>query len=385
MDIMQNFTTCKHLDNILPTEYKFSSGPCVKPSGWQPVNSCLLGRSHRSKDGLARIQFLMQEIREILEIPDDYHIGLIGGSSSGAMESLIWSLIGARGVDVLNACVFSNHWENDTRNQLKIEDIRSIKSEMWDMTGFDKIDFDRDLIFCWTGTTNGISVNNTDWIPDCRKGLTICDAASAVFCSKLDWAKLDATAFSWQKGLGGEAGIGTIVLSPRAMQRLTDFLPNRPMPRIYRLADNGNINYGIFDGKTINTPSMMIIEDLIQNLAWARQNGNLPGLLDKVDKNYTFMRNWGKCQNRYKFLVKNERIRAKNVLCFDITSSNYFCLSDKEKWQYLTELVAKLEAKNIYDILGHIATSPHIRVWCGPTVEQEWLAYLTNELDKFSN
>lgn len=381
MDIMQDSITCKHLVNTLPTKHKFSSGPCVKPSTWQPVNSCLLGRSHRSKDGLARIQFLMQEIREILEIPNEYYVGLIGGSSSGAMESLIWSLIGARGVDILNACVFSNHWENDIRNQLKIEDIRSIKSEIWDMTGFDKIDFARDLVFCWTGTTNGISVNQTDWIPEDREGLTICDAASAVFCSKLNWAKLDATAFSWQKGLGGEAGIGTIVLSPRAMQRLTEFLPNRPMPRIYRLAENGNINYGIFDGKTINTPSMMIIEDFIQNLTWARQNGGLSGMLDKVTKNYAFMKNWENSQNTYKFKVKNELIRAKNVLCFDITTDNYIYLSDKEKWEFLTKKVAYLETKNIYDILGHTATSPHIRVWCGPTIELDWLIYLTSQLE----
>lgn len=360
---------------------KFSSGPCAKNKEWRPINSDILGRSHRSEKGLMRIQYLMSEMRDVLEIPNDYYIGIISGSATGAVESLLWSLIGARGVDAISASVFGEVWKNDIEHELGVSDIRSFHSEFGTLHGLDKVDFDRDVVFCWTETPSGVSVNHADWIADQRQGLTICDATSSAFCAHMDWQKLDATAFSWQKGLGGEAGFGTIVLSPRAIERLQQYIPNRPMPKIYRIAVNGTVNFGIFEGKTINTPSMMCIEECISNLQWAHSVGNLSGLVDRVSQNYEFMKHWEESQDVFKFYVKDESVRCRNVLCFDVTTANYQRLSDADKWNFLRDRIRKMESDGVAcDILGHILTVPHIRIWCGPTIETSDLEVLTKYL-----
>ena len=364
---------------------KFASGPCAKPKTWKPISSDIIGRSHRSEAGLERIQYMLKLTRDVLQIPADYHLGLITGSSTAAMESLLWSLIGARGVDLIAACTFSNIWADDVTQQLEITDARRIESKFGTLTGLDKVDFDRDVVFSWTGTTAGISVNNADWIDSHRDGLTICDAASGVFCNNLEWSKLDATAFSFQKGLGGEAGLGAVVLSPRAVNRLQNYIPlHRPMPRIYRLANAGIVNFGIFEGKTINTPSMLTVEDCICALEWAESIGGLPALVHKVEKNYQYMKQFEASQNVFKFYVKDEHIRAKNVICFDINDQQYHQLSEKDQWSYLKKRVEMLETDKIaYDILGHSATHPHIRVWCGPTIDVKDLKYFTSNVLKY--
>lgn len=366
---------------------KFSSGPCSKSKAWKPVFTNVIGRSHRSEMGLKRIQYMMLLIRDILKIPEDYYLGLIAASSTGAMESLLWSLVGELGVDLVSACTFSKIWADDVADQLAISDVRRIESPFGTLTGLDKVDFSHDVVFCWTGTTAGISVNNADWIAADRRGLTICDASSAVFCGSIDWFKLDATAFSFQKGLGGEAGLGAIVLGPRAIKRLQTYIPqHRPIPRIYMLASNCEVNFGIFEGKTINTPSMITVEDYINILEWAKSLGGLSTLISKVEENYQYMKQFEASQNVFKFYVKDEKVRARNVLCFDIQTEEYRKLSEAEKWDYLKARVQKLENDGVAcDILGHILTHPHIRVWCGPTIDVEDLKRLTESVLRYFN
>lgn len=396
MVIMRNYTICN-----LFRDYKnmfrkrmfkmpsFSSGPCSKPPYWKPEyykDSEAIGRSHRSDVGLARIQDLLNRMRDILEIPSNYHIGLVAGSATGAMECLLWSLLGEKPVDVINACLFSSRWEDDIRNELRISDVRSIKSDLWELQSLERVDFKKDVVFCWTGTTAGISVNNADWISNDRTGLTICDATSAIFCSRLDWKKLDATSFSWQKGLGGESGIGTIVLSPAAIDRLERYRPDRPIPRIYRLANDGVVNFGIFEGKTTNTPSMLCVEDFHACLDYAQFCDGIGGLINKVETNYQVMKAWEESQNVFKFCVQDESVRARNVLCFDIKESAYMVMSDAKKWDFIRQIAARLENDRIgCDIIGHIATTPHIRIWCGPTVLTENLIRLSKALSKIGS
>lgn len=364
----------------------FSSGPCAKPSSWDPtsyVNSEVVGRSHRSKKGLARIQELLARIRKILYIPENYYIGLVPASATGAMECLLWSLLGQRPVDVVNSCLFSARWASDITKELKIANVRSIISKRWEINGLHDVDFSKDVVFCWTGTTSGISVNNANWIPDDRCGLTICDATSVVFCEKIDWSKLDAVAFSWQKGLGGEGGLGVIILGPRAIERLQQYVPDRPIPRIYRLATDGNVNFNLFNGEITNTPSMICIEDCHACLDYAEQCGGLDGLIQKVGHNYQMMKIWEESQEIFKFCVKDESVRARHVLCFDINHAEYKNMSDAEKWIVIKKIEDVIEQKKVgCDIVGHVATVPHIRIWCGPTVITDNLLKLTKTLDE---
>lgn len=365
---------------------KFGSGPCAKFNTLSAVyKDEFLGRSHRSDDGMKKIQYVMDLIRTCLKIPENYKLAIIGGSNTGAIETLIWTLVGACGVDVLQYGVFSKYWANDIINELNVKDTRVFESRYWTLEHKEKIDFNRDLVFCWTETTTGISINNVYWIPDDRKGLVICDATAAVYCEDISWNKLDAVSFSWQKGLGGEAGLGCIVLSPRAIQRLQTFTPkNRPIPRLYRIAKNGEINFGAFEGKTINTPSMLSIEDYEKCLEFAINNGGLNFLLERVSRNYKLAKSILETQSRWDFIVKDEGIRAKNVICLDIVDENYQRLSEEEKWDFLKKIVNDMEEKNIaYDILGHIWTKPHIRIWAGPTIETSDLEHVINSLTTY--
>jgi phosphoserine aminotransferase len=369
-----------------PGNIKFSSGPCAKHKGWQPPIGDLAGRSHRSKEGMRKIQEIINLQRKILKIPDNYYIGIVSSSSSGAVETLLWSLLGARGVDVISQCVFSNLWEHDIINELKLDDVRVFKADFPKMASIDAIDFNRDVVFCWTSTTAGITFKNADWITSDRKGLTICDAASAAFVFDFEWNKLDATAFSWQKGLGGEGGFGTIVMSPRAIDRLKTYTPSWPIPRIFRLALNKQVNFDIFDGKTINTPSMLCLEDFYNVLSWAEKIGGIQTLIQRVNSNYSVVKHWVSHQNIFKFLV-NEEHRAHHIACLDITDDRYERFSKKEKWIFLEKIleICKQEGVGV-DFLGHAQTQPHIRIWIGPTIESEdiekflpWLEYAYNK------
>ena len=360
----------------------FSSGPCAKRKEWTLPGYKLAGRSHRSEEGLKLIKDTIELQREVLRIPKDYLIGIISGSCTAAMELLLWNLLGERPVDVLSYCVFSNRWAFDVKNELKIENVTSIEAPFPEMADWSKVNFSHDLVFCLSSTTSGVSFRNTDWIPKKREGLTICDAASAAFIIDCDWSKLDAVAFSWQKGLGGEGGFGTIVLSPRAIQRLENFTPNRPTPRIFKIVSDGKINYDLFEGNTLNTPSLLCVREFYENLLWAKNSGGMPFLAEKVEENYKTVCDWLSRQNIFRFLVKEE-CRAHHIACLDINDEKYQKLSKDDQWKFLRKISKKASEKNYgYDFLGHTLTEPHIRIWCGPTIDASDLKFFLYKLSE---
>ncbi len=359
----------------------FGSGPCGKRQGWSLSDFSLLGRSHRSKDGLKLIQKVINLHRKILHIPDDYLIGILTGSSTGAMEILIWNLIDNNGTDVINHCVFSNHWENDIVKELKVKNVRSIFAPFPKMADISKVDFSRDVVFCLSSTTSGVAFRDLNWIPENRKGLTICDAASGAFIIDIDWKKLDATSFSWQKGIGGEAGFGVIVLSLRAVQRIENSPPtNRAIPRLFRIAPDGKLNSAFFEGSTINTPSMLCMQECYENLLWVEKSGGMFFMTKTVEQNYNTVTKWISSQNIFKFLVE-ERFRAHHIACLDINTETYQNLSTQDKWTFLKKIIEKSEEKKYgYDFIGHFATEPHIRIWCGPTINSNDLDFFLHKL-----
>ncbi|GHU22151.1 phosphoserine aminotransferase [Alphaproteobacteria bacterium] len=365
-----------------PRNTRFSCGPTAKRLGWAAPRCDYVGRSHRSSDGIAVIKEVTDLQRKILKLPDDYHIGIVAASATGATETLLWTLLGNNGVDVLSCCVFSRCWEHDIVNELKLPDIRVLRAEFPKLPDTKNIDFDRDVVFCWTATTSGASFHNSDWIKSDRKGLTICDATSAIYGFDFDWEKFDAMAFSWQKGLGAEAGFGSIVLGPRAIERLESHKPSWPIPRIFRIANDRKVNFDIMNGYPINTPSMICVEEFRDNLKWAESIGGQAALCKKIEDNYVVVKEWIASQNTFEFLVEEE-IRAHHVACFDITSALYKNLSEEEKWNFLKKIVAICEQEKVgFDFLGHLLSKPHLRVWCGPTIEASdlklflpWLEY----------
>jgi phosphoserine aminotransferase len=314
---------------------------------------------------LALLREVIDLQKKILKLPAGYQLGIVDASSTGAVEILLWSLLGNRGVDVVSHCVFSKYWEHDIINELKISDTRVFREDFFKKADVRNIDFDRDVVFCWTSTTSGTSFFNADWIKSTRSGLTICDAASAIFAFEFDWEKLDAMAFSWQKVLGGEAGIGSIILGPRALERLDTHRPPWPIPRIFDLASCP----GVFDGYTINTPSMICVEDFRNNLRWVDDIGGQSSLCKRINNNYAAVKKWVDGQDIFRFLVE-EKSRAQHIACLDICTEFYGALSEKEKWSFLKKIVAIGEQEKVgFDFLGHILTKPHLRIWCGPTVE----------------
>lgn len=350
----------------------FGSGPCAKRKGWGFSDFSIVGRSHRSKEGMDLIRKVLRLQRKILRIPDDYLMGICPASCTGGMELLMWNLLGAKPVDVLAYCVFSNHWAYDIVEELKIPNTTLIKEDFPKMADVSKVDFSHDVEFCLSSTTSGVSFHDTNWIPADREGLTICDASSGAFIIDVDWKKLDAVAFSWQKALGGEGGFGVIVLSPKAVERLKTFRPNRAIPRIFRIVNDGELNMPFFDGATINTPSMLCFQDVYDTLVWADQSGGLSFLQQKVEKNYQTVCNWMKSQNVFKFLVE-EKFRAHHIACLDINNEKYRRLSKDDQWNFLHQILDLAAEKQYgYDFLGHaLAAEPHIRIWCGPTIESE--------------
>lgn len=370
-----------------PEHPYFSSGPCGKRKDWTPPIGKFAGHSHRSEEGLALVQDVIHLQKKVLEIPQNYYLGIMSASATGAMETLIWNLLGPNKIDVLAPCMFSNLWAHDIVQELKIKDVRVLKSEFGRLDHLKEMRSHADNVFCWTSTTSGVSVNSADWISKDREGLTICDAASAAFVSKLEWDKLDAVAFSWQKGLASEAGFGSIVLSPRAMKRLEAYTPTWPLPRIFRLKDDNKINYKIFDGYTINTPSMICLEEFYNNLVWAHEHGGINFLNARVEQNYSALRSWVQNQRIFKFLCE-EKCRAHAVGCLDLCDEYYQRLSENEKWFFLKKIVKFCENEEVgFDFLGHTLTKPHLRIWLGPTIETSdilkflsWMEYAYREV-----
>lgn len=369
---------------VKPANPNFSSGPCAKRPGWtvEALANALVGRSHRSKPGKARIQRAIDLTRELLEVPADYRIGIVPASDTGAVEMAMWSMLGERGVDMLAWESFGEGWVTDVAKQLKLDDVRIIKAGYGDLPDLAQVDCDRDVVFTWNGTTSGVRVANADWIAADRKGLTICDATSAAFAQKLDFAKLDVVTFSWQKALGGEAAHGVLILSPRAVERLESFKPDRPLPKIFRLTKGGKLIEEIFAAATINTPSMICIEDAIDAMEWGTALGGLSAMQARADANFKVLADWVAKTDWVDFLAKNEANRSNTSVCFSIVDPAITALDDAAQAAFAKAIVSRLDKAGVaYDIGAYKDAPSGLRIWAGCTVEAADLAALVPWLD----
>ena len=369
---------------VKPSRANFSSGPCVKYPGWRIDNipTALVGRSHRAADSLAQIRLAMDKTRKILRVPEDYKVALTPGSATGAFEMGLWNLIGQRGVDVFAWDVFGRVWVRDILERLQLNDVHVYDAPLGVLPPLSQANFDRDVIFTWNGSTGGVCVPNGEWIPEDRRGLTFCDATSAAFAYELPWDKLDITAFSWQKALGGEAAHGMVILSPRAMDQLQDYTPRWPVPSLLRLKNGSDITMNLFEGMTLNTPSMLCVEDFLLSLQWAENLGGLPALINKAAANKKIIQQWAEDSEWAKLSAQDPEYTSHTTVCLSITSPWFQNLDREAQWSYIDKFCHVLrEEKVAYDINNHRFDSPSLRVWCGPTVEGDDLKKLTPWLD----
>ena len=367
-----------------PNCANFSSGPCAKRPGWnlQALENAALGRSHRSKLGKAKLADVIERTRKILAIPADYRIGIVAASDTGAVEMALWSLLGQRGVDMLTWESFGAGWVTDVVKQLKLKDTRKLEADYGALPDLKSVNFDNDVVFTWNGTTAGVRVPNGDWIPADRKGLTICDATSAAFAMKLPWDKLDVTTWSWQKVLGGEGQHGMLVLSPRAVERLTTYTPAWPLPKIFRLTQGGKLIEGVFKGETINTPSMLAVEDALDGLIWAEKIGGLDALIARSEKNLAAIEAWAAKTPWVGFLAEDKSIRSCTSVCLVIKDPAVTALDADAKAAFSKKMVAMLETEKVaYDIDAYRDAPPGLRIWSGATVETADLEALFGWLD----
>ena len=367
-----------------PANPRFSSGPCTKIPGWNTslLDNALVGRSHRSAEGKARLKYAIDLTREVLEVPDDYLIGIVPASDTGAVEMALWSLLGARGVDVLAWESFGKGWATDVTKQLKLDDVRVLEAPYGELPDLSQVDFSRDVVFTWNGTTSGVKVPDGEWIAADREGLTICDATSAAFAQELDWPKLDVTTFSWQKVMGGEAQHGMLILSPRAVERLESYTPPWPLPKIFRLTKGGKLIEGIFRGETINTPSMLCVEDYIKALEWAKEIGGLCALQARACMNAAAVNEWVESRDWIENLAKDPETRSNTSVCLRLSDSAVAGLTEEQAAAIPKRMVKLLEEEGVaYDIGAYRAAPPGLRIWCGSTVECEDVQALLPWLD----
>ncbi len=367
-----------------PMNPRFSSGPCAKRPGWTPqaLNDAALGRSHRAKIGKAKLKLAIDLTREVLRVPAGYRIAITPGSDTGAVEMALWSMLGARGVDVLAWESFGEGWVADVAKELKLADLRALKAPYGELPDLAAVSFDRDVVFTWNGTTSGVRVPNADWIAADRKGLTICDATSAAFAQALDWAKLDVVTFSWQKALGGEAAHGMIVLGPRAVERLETYKPAWPLPKVFRMTKGGKLIEGIFEGETINTPSMLCVEDYIDALLWAKSVGGLKGLFARADANAKAIADWAAKTPWVDFLARVPATRSNTSVCLKVVDPEVAALPAEAQAAFAKALAGALEKEKVaFDIGGYRDAPPGLRIWCGATVEKADIEALTLWLD----
>jgi phosphoserine aminotransferase len=370
--------------DIRPANPNFSSGPCAKRPGWSldALSGALLGRSHRAKEPKARLLEVIQRSRALLGIPDDWRLGIVPASDTGAVEMALWSLLGARGVDVVAFESFGAGWANDILKQLKLKDSRLIEAPYGKLGDPGAVDFSRDVVFTWNGTTSGVRVPNADGIPADREGLVICDATSAVFAMDLAWNKLDVVTWSWQKVLGGEAAHGMLALSPRAVERLESYTPPWPLPKIFRLTSKGKLNEGIFKGETINTPSMLCVEDALDSLRWAESVGGLRGLIARCETNLATIAEWVARTDWIDFLAEEPDTRSCTSVCLKLTAPWTAALPTEAQWAIARRIAALLEAEAVaYDIAAHRDSPPGLRIWTGATIETANVAALLPWLD----
>ena len=369
---------------VRPQNPHFSSGPCAKRPGWSPgvlADACL-GRSHRSKAGKAKLAEVIERSRAILGVPADYRIAIVPASDTGAVEMALWSLLGPRGVDVLAWESFGSGWVTDVTKQLKLEDVRVLKADYGALPDLSQVDFTRDVVFAWNGTTSGVRVPNGDWIAADRQGLTICDATSAVFAMDLPWDRLDVVTYSWQKVLGGEAQHGMLILSPRAVERLEGYQPSWPLPKIFRLTKGGKLIEGIFKGETINTPSMLCVEDALDSLRWAEGEGGLTSLTGRSEANLAVLETWVDETPWVSFLAEDKATRSSTSVCLKIVDPWFAALGETARADAAKRIAALLEQEGAaFDVGAYRDAPPGLRIWAGATVQTSDLRALTPWLD----
>jgi phosphoserine aminotransferase len=369
---------------VKPANPNFSSGPCAKRPGWtvEALANALVGRSHRAKPAKARIEKAIALTRELLEVPEGYRIGIVPASDTGAVEMFLWSALGARGVDMLAWESFGEGWVTDVQKQLKLPDVRVIKADYGYLPDLKQVDFNRDVVFTWNGTTSGVRVPNADWIPADRQGLTICDATSAAFAQNLDFTKLDVVTFSWQKALGGEAAHGVLILSPRAVERLETYKPAWPLPKIFRMTKGGKLMEDIFEGATINTVSMICIEDAVDAMEWGKSVGGLKGMQARADANFKVLSDWVAKTPWVDFLAQIPEQRSNTSVCLVISDAAIKLLDADAQAAFAKAIVSRLDkAGAAYDIGGYRDAPTGLRIWAGSTVEADSLKSLTEWLD----
>ena len=369
---------------VKPANPNFSSGPCAKRPGWtvDVLKTALVGRSHRAKPAKARIEKAIALTRELLEVPADYRIGIVPASDTGAVEMFLWSALGARGVDMLAWESFGEGWVTDVQKQLKLADARIIKAPYGQLPDLKQVNFDNDVVFTWNGTTSGVRVPSADWIPADRKGLTICDATSAAFAQNLDFSKLDVVTFSWQKALGGEAAHGILILSPRAVERLESYKPDRPLPKIFRLTKGGKLMEDIFEGATINTVSMLCIEDAVDAMEWGKSVGGLKAMQARADANFKVLSDWVAKTEWVDFLAQIPETRSNTSVCLTIVDKVVKLLDGDAQAAFAKAIVSRLDkAGAAYDIGAYRDAPTGLRIWAGSTIEAADLKALTVWLD----
>jgi len=366
-----------------PARPFFSSGPCAKRPGWSPdiLSDAPLGRSHRSKAGKARLKAAIDRTRALLGVPDDYRIGIVPASDTGAVEMAMWTMLGVRPVDMLAWESFGAGWVTDAVKQLQL-DARLLEAPYGEIADLAAVDPSHDVVFTWNGTTSGVRAPDADWISDAREGITICDATSAIFAQDLDWPKLDVVTYSWQKVLGGEAAHGVLILGPRAVERLESYAPPRPLPKLFRLTKGGKLIEGIFEGATINTPSMLCVEDYLDALGWAEGLGGLPALHARADANAAALAAWVEKTPWVGFLCEDPAIRSNTSVCLKIVDDAVTALEDADQRAFVKAMEKALEAEGAaFDIGGYRDAPPGLRIWCGATVETSDIEALCPWLD----
>ncbi|MGI9409038.1 MAG: phosphoserine transaminase [Hyphomicrobiaceae bacterium] len=367
-----------------PANSHFSSGPCAKRPGWNPevLAKAYLGRSHRSREGKARLKLAIDKTRALLSVPDDYVCGIVPASDTGAFELSMWTMLGARGVDVLAWESFGAGWVNDAVKQLQLENCRTIEAGYGELPDLSTVNFDNDVLFTSNGTTSGVRIPDYDWIADDRAGLTFADATSAAFAQPIDWSKVDVLTFSWQKVMGGEAAHGILVLSPRAVERLETFKPARPLPKIFRLTKNGSLMTGVFAGETINTPSMLCVEDYLDTLSWAESLGGGPALMARADSNAAVLHDWVARTDWIENLAVDPATWSNTSVCLKIADPDVAALPEEGQAKFAKALATLLEDEGVaMDIGSYRDAPPGLRIWAGATVEAADLKALTPWLD----
>jgi phosphoserine aminotransferase len=364
---------------LRPNCAHFSSGPCAKRPGWSldKLNAAVLGRSHRAKEGKAALKLAIEQTRAVLEIPGDYLIGIMPASDTGAFEAAMWTMLGQRGVDVLAWESFGSGWVTDIVKQLKLKDVRTLEAPYGALPDLKKVDFTRDVVFTWNGTTSGVRVPNGDWIPSDRLGLTLVDATSAAFAQRLDWSKIDVLTFSWQKALGGEGQHGMLILSPRAVARLESYKPAWPLPKLFRMTKDGKVDRGIFEGETINTPSMLCVEDYLDALRWAQSVGGLNGLIARADANAKTLLDWVERTPWIANLATDPTTRSNTSVCLTIVDPAVTKLDKTAQADFAKHLAARLDKEGVAKDIGAYRDAPAgLRIWTGSTIEKADVAAL---------